>query len=330
LLDEGFTFYDVASLLNGNGMVSKMPAKFVKQMLCLSLAVSLFTPIKPLHGQELQSLEREGVVVLYEESLRKGAEEAADLYPKAKGDLEDALPWFVGFKPTILLIKKSETFQRLAGSELISAFAVPEKNLMVIDYSKMDTGPFTIEATMKHELCHLMLHHQVDNGNLPKWLDEGLAQWVSQGLAEIVINQKKSLLNETVLKGQFVRIRTLTRRFPVERHSLVLAYEASRSIVEYMIRKYGVDGISRVIQRLKAGDTQETAFSAGLSISLDDLERGWHDALRKRTTWFMYVVNHLYEILFFLAALITIYGFIKAFMRKRSYKDEDEDTGSWD
>ena len=157
-----------------------MPTLSVKQILYLSLAVYLFTLVKPLHGQELQNLEGEGVVILYEESLRKGAEEAADLYPKVKEDLENILPWRVGFTPTILLIKKSETFQRIAGNDLVVAFAVPEKNLMVIDYSKMNTGPFTTEATMKHELCHLLLHHQLDNGNLPKWLDEGLAQWVSQ------------------------------------------------------------------------------------------------------------------------------------------------------
>ena len=306
-----------------------MPAFFVKQILCLSLAVNLFTLVRPLYGQELQSLEKEGVVVLFEESLRKGAEEAADLYPKAKEDLETALPWAVGFKPTILLIKKSETFKRLAGSDLIAAFAVPAKALMVIDYAKMNTGPFTIEATMKHELCHLLLHHQVDNGNLPKWLDEGLAQWVSQGMAEIITNQKNSLLNETVLRGQYVRIRSLTQGFPMERNSLLLSYEASRSFVEYLIKKYGVDGIDRVVQHLKNGDTQEKAFSAGLSISLDDLERGWHDTLRKRITWFTYVINHLYEILFFLAALITIYGFIKVIMKKRAYQGEDEDTHFW-
>ena len=307
-----------------------MPASSVKRILCLSLAVYLFTLVKPLCGQELQNLEREGVMVLYEESLRKGAEEAAELYPKVKEDLENVLPWAVGFTPTILLIKKSETFQRIAGNDLIVAFAVPEKDLMVIDYSKMNAGPFTIEATMKHELCHLLLHHQVDHGNLPKWLDEGLAQWASQGMAEILIDQKDSVLNETVLRGQYVRITALMKGFPMERNSLLLSYEASRSFVEYIIRKYGVDGISRVIQRLKAGDTPEAAFSAGLSISLDDLERGWHDALRKRITWFTYAVNHLYEILFFLAALITIYGFIKVIMKKRAYQGEDEDTNSWD
>lgn len=297
-------------------------------MLCLSLAIHFLLLIKPLHGKEPHRLEKEYVTVLYEEPLRSGAEEAADIYPKIKRDLEKILPWKVNFRATILLIKKSETFQRMAGSDLVVAFAVPERNLMVLDYSKMNKDPFSIETTMKHELCHLLLHHQVDDGKLPKWLDEGLAQWVSQGIAEIIITQKRSILNETVLKGQYLRIRTLTNRFPWERKSLLLAYEASKSFVEYIIRKHGIEGVERVIERLQAGETQESAIFTGLSVSLGDLERGWHDTLRKRITWFTYVVNHMYEILFFLAALIMVYGAIRVFMKKRAYRDEDEDEDS--
>jgi hypothetical protein len=265
------------------------------------------------------------VTVLYEEPLKMGAIEVANIYPKIKMNLEKILPWKVDFRSTILLIKKSETFQRMAGSEWVVAFAVPDENLMVIDYTKVNSDPFTIEATMKHELCHLLLHHQIDHGKLPKWLDEGLAQWVSQGIAELILTQKKSILNETVLRGQYVRIRTLTNRFPGEKKSLQLAYEASNSFVEYIIKEHGIEGIERVIQHLNTGDTKESAFIAGLSVSLDDLEKGWHDTLRKRITWFNYVVNHLYEILFFLAALIMIYGFIRVFIKKRAYQEDDED-----
>ncbi len=313
--------------LDGNGTKSffKKPSRFVKQMVCASIAVHFLIFIKPLHGKEPHVLEKEWVTVLYEESLRTGAEEAANIYPKIKRNLEKILPWKVDFRATILLVKKREAFQRMAGSELVVAFAVPDENLMVIDYSRVSTDPFTIEATLKHELCHLLLHHQVDDGKLPKWLDEGLAQWVSQGIAELILTQRRSILNETVLRGQYVRVRTLTNRFPRERKSLQLAYEASKSFVEYIIRKHSVDGIERVIQRLRAGDTQESAFLAGLSVSLDDLEKGWHDSLRKRITWFNYVVNHLYEVLFFLGALIMIYGFIRVFMKKRAYKDDDDD-----
>jgi hypothetical protein len=299
--------------------------RFVKQVLCVSLAFHTLILIKTLHSKEPHILEREWVTVLYEEPLRIGAEEVAEIYPKIKRNLEKNLPWKVDFRTTVLLIKKSEAFQRMAGSEWVVAFAVPDENLIVIDYSKVNTDPFTIEATVKHELCHLLLQHQVDDGKLPKWLNEGLAQWVSQGIAELVFTQRRSVLNETVLRGQYVRIRTLTNRFPSERKSLQLAYEASKSFVEYIVREHGIDGIEKVIQHLKSGYTQESAIVAGLSVSLDELEKGWHDTLRKRVTWFSYVINHLYEILFFLAALIMIYGFIRVFIKKRAYTDDDVD-----
>lgn len=291
----------------------------------MSLAVHLFLPINPLHGSEPHRLEKEGVIVLYDEPLRIGAEETASIYPKVKRDLSKVLPWEVNFMSTILLVKNSESFQRMAGNNLVVAFAVPERNLMVIDYSKMNKDPFSMETTMKHELCHLLLHHQVGDGMLPKWLDEGLAQWVSQGIAEIVMTQKRSVLNETVLKGRYPSLRTLTHRFPWERKSLLLAYEASKSFVEYIIQKYGIEGVDRIIQNLRAGDTQEKAVLEGLSIKLDDLEKRWHDSLRKKITWFSYLAGHLYEILFFLAALIMIYGFIKVFLKKRAYEDDDDD-----
>ena len=62
-----------------------------------------------------------------------------------------------------------------------------------------------------------------------------------------------------------------------------------------------------------------------LLISFDELEREWYNSLKKRITWFHFLINNLYEILFFIAALILIYGFIRVLMRKRAYKKYKED-----
>ena len=61
-----------------------------------------------------------------------------------------------------------------------------------------------------------------------------------------------------------------------------------------------------------------------LSISFDELERRWHQHLKAEITWFTYLIHNLYEILFFLAALITIYAFIKIWMKKRAYSYEED------
>ena len=104
-----------------------------------------------------------------------------------------------------------------------------------------------------------------------------------------------------------------------------LAYEASRSFVEYIISEYGIDGIQKVLGYLKDGHDPDGAILKGLAASIDELEEAWHEGLRKRITWVTYVINHLYEILFFIAALIMIYGFIRVFIKKRAYQEDDED-----
>jgi len=75
---------------------------------------------------------------------------------------------------------------------------------------------------------------------------------------------------------------------------------------------------------LKDGTNPDEAILKGLSTSIDELEEAWHEDLRKRITWVTFVINHLYEILFFIAALIMTYGFIKGFLKKRAYMREDE------
>jgi hypothetical protein len=231
----------------------------------------------------------------------------------------------VNFRPTVLLVNESETFQRMAGTNLIVAFAVPERNLMVIDYSKMRTDPFTIETTMKHELCHLLLHNNIKEENLPRWLDEGICQWVSDGIAEIIMTQKRSVLDEAVLSGRYISIRALTGRFPRDKRYLVLAYEESKSLVEYMMGAFGEEAVLSVLKYLEDGVEVEEAIIRGLSISLDELESRWLQHLKRKITWVTYLINHLYEILFFLAAMAMIYGFVRRLMKKRAYKDEEEE-----
>jgi len=278
-----------------------------------------------LYAEDVGGIKKNGVIVHFEMALRTAAKEVADLYPELKAELEKTIGWRIDFIPTILLIKNRKTFQRVAGSNLIVAYAVPRRNLIVIDYSKMKIHPFTIETTLKHELCHLLLHRYIRSDKLPKWLDEGIAQWVSDGMAEIIMGNRKSVLNKAILSGNQIPIKNLTDRFPDDRNSLLLAYEESKSIVEYIRDKYGDKGVLKVLEHQKNGDRVDEAILKGLSIPFEELERGWLNQLKRRITWFSYLSRNLYDILFFIAALLTILGFIKILMKKRSYKDEEWD-----
>ncbi len=295
------------------------------------LSIFVFIPLfilpffKSSYAEQLAILQTEDVIVRFEPSLRAAAEEVADIYPALKAELEESIGWSLDFRPAILLIKDEISFQKIANSNLIVAYAVPDKNLIVIDYSRMNTGPFTLGITMEHEMCHLLLHHHIQGDNLPKWLDEGVCQWVSNGIAEIIMKRRSSVLLGATLSGRHIRLEDLRERFPDDGKLLLLAYEESKSLVEYIIRKFGRNRLLQVLDQLKNGDEVYTAFPKVLSISLDELEHNWHSYLRKRNTWFTYISRNFYGILFFLSALAAIYGFIRLARKKRDYRDDDDE-----
>jgi Peptidase MA superfamily len=298
----------------------------------LALLFALFSGTPPWASPwaaETGIIEREEIEIGYDKGLEGGAEEVLRLYPQIRSDLEKRLKRQVTFVPGVLLLKE-ESFSRAAGNPYMVAFAIPERNLIVIDYSKMSVHPFTIELTLKHELCHILLHRAAQGGKIPKWLDEGLAQWVSAGIAEILINPKRSLLTEAVIAGKSLDLRALVDAFPRDRESLHLAYEVSKSFVAYFIERFGIDSITEVLEHIEKGEDWEIAVRKAVLLSFDAIEEDWHHDLKRKLTWYTYVINNLYEILFFFAAILAVIGFLRAFLRKRAYMRQDDAERSSD
>jgi len=270
-------------------------------------------------------MQNDDIAVRYETPLRPAAEEITGVFSSLRTELEEIFGWDADFRPQVILIKSNGRFQGMTGSDLIVAFAVPEKNAIVIDYSKMNTHPFTLRTVLKHELCHLLLHYHIDDDHLPKWLDEGVCQWVSDGIAEIAIDYKRSMLNTAVLSERQLSLSDLTHRFPNGRESMILAYEESKSIIEYVNRNYGRESILEILGSLKDGQLLEVAIYNSLALSPDELEKEWLDNLRDTPRWIAFIANHIYGILFFLAAIFSIIGFIRLMIQKRAYKDADDE-----
>lgn len=306
------------------GVVPRMLRRSILFAFCLSLCV----PPVFIYGQEKSLLRGDQVMVLYEEPWKEAAQEAVDAYSIAKRDVEQKLGWAANFTPKVVLVRDSKVFQEMVGSALFAAYAVPESKLIVIDQSRMSVSPFTIEVTLKHELCHLLLHDSLKGKDIPKWLEEGVCAWVSQGIVEIMTEQKRSLLNEALLAGRLIPLRSLSRGFPRDRESLALAYEESKSIVAYLVETHGLEGLLETLRWVRQGHPWEEAVQGALGIPLDELEQSWAESLKKRLTWFTYLINNLYEILFFVAAVLAICGAWRAFRKKKAYmKTEEEEDG---
>ena len=276
-------------------------------------------------GAQMLSLQNRELTVICDPSIESAGRNVIRIYPQVKDELETLIGWQLDVKPRVVLVKNSRRFQQMTRHALYVAFAVPEKNLVVIDYSKMATRPFTLGTTLKHELCHLLLHHHIARANLPRWLDEGVCQWASDGLADIIMTRGGSLLRSAVLSDRLIPFSRLTAGFPSDNWSLMLAYAQSKSMVDYISREYGKAAVVDILTLLRNGETVESALKMRLSLASEQLEAQWRHHLKAGPTWLVYLANNIYAILFFLAGVITIAGFVRLVLRKRAYRDEDEE-----
>jgi hypothetical protein len=261
-------------------------------LLSVLTAISFWQPSVRAQTQILQNDE---IFVVYEPRLKAAADEVLRIYPLLRKDLEGFLGWHLSTRPQVVLVKDNQTFQKMARNGLIVAFAVPDQNLIVIDYSRMSTRPFNLSITLKHELCHLLLHEHINAGNLPKWLDEGVCQWASDGIGEIMIDKSWSGLDAAILADQTLRLERLEQRFPRRRALLMLAYEQSKSVIFFMDRQYG------------------------------RLESEWLNHIERTPRWLVFFANNIYGILFFLTAVLSIVGFVRMILRKKAYAKMEDD-----
>ncbi len=270
-------------------------------------------------------LQNDNIIVVYDPSLKTVAGEVVRIYPVLKQELEEIFRWRLDVKPQVVLVNSNRTFQKIAGNAFIVAFAVPDRNLIVIDYSKMKTRPFNLRITFKHELCHLLLHRHISDSNLARWLDEGVCQLVSDGIGEILLDKSWSGLDAAIMAGRALRLSRLTKTFPRDKASLMLAYEQSKSVVTYIDRQYGSNAILNILGDLKNGETLETAIFQRLSLSIYELEKEWLNHMESTPRWLVYLANHIYSIIFFMAAVLTILGFIRHTRRRKKIYEEWEE-----
>ena len=275
------------------------------------------------YPSDFETYETDQFNVHFEHGLNLSANEAVQIFPEIKLKLESTFKSKIDFFFNIILINNRDLFLKLANNRNIVAFASPDKNLIVIDYSKMNTSPFNFETSFSHELCHLLLHHNM-NVHLPRWLDEGIAQWFSDGIDELIRDSNKSLLDTAAITGNFLPLGQITYSFPETKKKMTLAYEQSKSFLIYLINEYGKDKIIDLILLMKNGKTCGFAFNQLFNHSIRELEYEWKKSLQQ-TGLFTFLSRNLYEILFVFMAIISVFAYFKIRIRKKRYYEEEDE-----
>ena len=314
-------------------IVDSVMKSMVSFSIIFILPVFLLCAVGPAQGAspglqiELDTIRSDGIAVHFDKPLLEAARQIIRLFPAVKDELTKQFQWEVRFQPKVILIRDHKAFTLLAGNDMVVAFADSERQVIVIDYSRVAVNPIDLEVTFKHELCHLLLHAYIPD-NLPRWFNEGVCQWATGGLAEIFLDHKRPVLSDVALAGKLLRFYNLSAHFPEDRHDLILAYEQSRSLIEYITATYGTPKLLQLLNVLKDGKSIDDAVQETLNVTIAELEQRWVSHLNEKITWLIYISDNLYEILFFFASLMTVIAAVKIIVRKlkgRRMSQEDED-----
>lgn len=299
------------------------------KFLLIPIAVLLvfFSSSSP-YASERSVLRSGGLTVEFDEPARQVALELSEEYRIAVRELEGTFGWEVGFGQGVkVLLYGEEEFRRLVDGGPVVAFANSRDNLIVMGLLRAERDADSVRSIFKHELAHLYLGRRVGGENLPRWLNEGVAQWASGGVSELLSVGRSTEIEKAALSGRLIPLEALEDRFPRDEKALRLAYQESLSFVNYMVARHGEEGLAGVLDRLRQGDTSDEAINEALGVGLEELQRRWIARLRREHTLLTYLGENFYTLLFVLAALVTVYGFARAVMRLKGYRDEGEDDG---
>lgn len=270
-------------------------------------------------------LDDAAVRVHYPHGRRPVAQQIVDTSPALFRELEQATGLPFDVRPTVIAAPHRAAFQRLGGRDVFVAFALPERHTVVLDLSRFDVHPESFRPVLKHEYAHLLLHRHIPRARLPRWLDEGIAQHLSDGLSEYLPGRAQLVLGKALAADREFPLRALENSFPPDDSGLQLAYEQSRSVVDFLVRRHGEEVLPDLIARMAAGDSARAAMRAAAGLSLAALETDWRRHQTSPLSWLGRVAGHVYAIVFFLAAAATLVGFVRHRRRRRAYAEEEDD-----
>ncbi len=136
-----------------------------------------------------------------------------------------------------------------------------------------------LKKTLYHEYTHALVRSIVKNGRCPTWLNEGLAEhFEDRNMADY----RKELIKAMQKNKVMIPLKNLEGSFMgFNSYQAQIAYTMSHAVVEFMIERYGMHNIKRVLEELGSNKTIEQAFSDGLTLSYEQFQKEWQENFSK-------------------------------------------------
>lgn len=153
--------------------------------------------------------------------------------------------------------------------------AFPDQNIVILGISQYDLD-WGRDAIV-HELTHVLVGHLTFSclGDVPTWLNEGLAVYSEGGLDPASARQLEDAIRDDTL----LTVRSLSSGFSEVADKAYLSYSQSYSITKFLMETHGQEKMTSLLLSLKDGLTIDEALMQAYGLDVESLERAWRDAI---------------------------------------------------
>ena len=144
-------------------------------------------------------------------------------------------------------------------------------NVILILGGQRDTSVVT-----SHETVHFLIDQALGpmTSTIPAWLNEGLAEFAStQSNSPLGISLQEAIRNDQLLPL------TSLNSPPGDPKQVILFYEESRSVVDFMITSHGAQAFQSLFAGLKSGQAIDEALTYAYGLDRIALENQWRESL---------------------------------------------------
>jgi hypothetical protein len=133
------------------------------------------------------------------------------------------------------------------------------------------------KKALVHELTHLVVRQATFSpyGQLPLWLDEGLATYNGGELDPDI----RSCLEQGISEDDLISVRTLCSPFSAYPDKACLSYAESYGVVKYLLDNYGQGKMLNLLALLKQGSIYDEALTEVYGFDIDGLDARWRATL---------------------------------------------------
>jgi len=172
----------------------------------------------------------------------------------------------------------------LTGRDWVGGQARPELGAVVIAVPPEQGYSSRMKRYLPHEITHLMVYELVTPDgyrNVPNWLNEGLAT----ANERLPTPEYTLALQEARDTGQLLSLEELCVPFSPDPRTAMLSYAESASLVTFIRKRYGAEGIRKLLSAYADGASCTSGVEEALNVSFNKLESNWRISLEPEAAW---------------------------------------------